>query len=930
MARSNPNSFGTQKTLMVKRKSYHYHSLAELAEAGYPTLERLPFVIKLLLENLLRHEDGINITRNSIEALINWNPKAVPERDILFMPARVLLQDFTGVPAVADLAAMRSAVQRLGGDATRINPLTPADLVIDHSIQVDNYGSGNALQTNTTLDHARNRERYQFLKWGQQSFSNFRVVPPGSGIVHQVNLEYLATLVMNQEIDGQRWLYPDSVIGTDSHTTMINGLGVLGWGVGGIEAEAALLGQPSAMPIPHVVGVRLSGQHEYGVTATDIVLSITERLRQHGVVGDFVEFYGPGLGELSLADRATIANMAPEYGATCGLFPVDARTIDYLRLTGRTEQAELAEAYYHAQGMWHFVGQSEPEYSAVIEFDLESVEPCLAGPSRPQDRVPLSAVRGSFRQALVSQIERSGKNIDKLQKDRWLSEGGSFPLAPELEEKHPNDSHLFNLSVPVRQPDGVAYNLCHGSIVIAAITSCTNTSNPALMMAAGLLARNAVKRGLQVKPWVKTSLAPGSRVVTDYLSSAGLLPYLEALRFHLVGYGCTTCIGNSGPLPDHVSNAVREGDLNVAAVLSGNRNFEGRVNPLVRSNYLGSPPLVVAYALAGNLNMDLTKDPLGIDPNGQPVYLHELWPTYDETEQLLQRHLTPEQFRRLYGQLFEGNSQWDALPIPSGELFKWDPDSSYIKEPPFFNGMQITPPGLQEVHNARVLVMLGDSITTDHISPAGSISRSSPAGEYLIAQGIDPLNFNSYGARRGNHEVMVRGTFANPRLRNLLVPGSEGSATRHLPDNTPMSIHAAAMQYQTEGTPLIVLGGKEYGTGSSRDWAAKGPLLLGVRAVIAESFERIHRSNLVGMGILPLQYLSNKTAASLGLTGEETFNIEGITELKPSQRLRVQASSADGQVTTFLVSACIDTATEVEYLRHGGILPYVVREMIKR
>ncbi len=929
MARTHLNSFGTQKTLTVKRKGYHYHSLAELAEAGYLNLERLPFAIKLLLENLLRHEDGINVTRETIEKLIQWNPRSVPEQEILFMPVRVLLQDFTGVPAVADLAAMRGAVQRLGGDAARINPFIQADLVIDHSVQVDHYGSSSAFPANTTLEFERNYERYQFLKWGQQTFRNFRVVPPGSGIVHQVNLESLATLAMSSEIDGQWWVYPDSLIGTDSHTTMINGLGVLGWGVGGIEAEAALLGQPSAMLIPPVVGVRLSGQPEVGVTATDIVLTLTERLRKHGVVGAFVEFYGPGLVELSLADRATIANMAPEYGATCGLFPVDARTIDYLRLTGRTEQAELAEAYYHAQGMWHFSGQIEANYSEVIAFDLGGVEPCLAGPARPQDRVPLPAVRGSFRQALVSHIERSGKRFDKTQKDSWLSEGGSYPLAPELDHKRTSESQLFNLSVPVRQPDGVAYNLCHGSVVIAAITSCTNTSNPALMVAAGLLARNAVKRGLQIKPWVKTSLAPGSRVVTDYLTSAGLTPYLEALRFHLVGYGCTTCIGNSGQLPDHVSHAIREGDLNVAAVLSGNRNFEGRVNPLVRSNYLASPPLVVAYALAGNLNMDLTKDPLGVDPNGEPVYLHELWPGVDEIEQLLQRHLTPEQFRRLYSQIFAGDERWNSLPIHDGELYDWQPESSYIKEPPFFHDMKLTPPGLTEIHGARVLVMLGDSITTDHISPAGSINHDSPAGQYLLAHGIAASDFNAYGARRGNHEVMVRGTFANPRLRNLLVPGSEGSATRHFPSNEPLSIHAAATRYQDEGTPLIVLGGKEYGTGSSRDWAAKGPKLLGIRAVIAESFERIHRSNLVGMGILPLHYLHNKTAASLGLTGGELFNIEGITELKPGQRLRVQATASDGRVITFLVTACVDTATEVDYLRHGGILPYVVRQALK-
>ena len=922
------NQFKTKSTLRHKGKSYRYHSLPALIKAGHKSVAKLPFSIKILLENLLRHEDGVAVKKSDIEAVIKWKAKAEPDKEIFFMPARVVLQDFTGVPAVADLAAMRAALKRLGGNPKRINPYTPADLVIDHSVQVDQYGSANALQANSDLEFQRNGERYQFLKWGQNAFNNFRVVPPDSGIVHQVNLEFLASLTMTAKKGGEQWLYPDTVIGTDSHTTMINGLGVLGWGVGGIEAEAALLGQPSSMLIPQVVGFKLSGKPAAGVTATDIVLTITQVLRKHGVVGKFVEFYGPGLAHLALADRATIANMAPEYGATCGIFPVDEKTTAYLRLTGRDKQADLTEAYYKAQGLWYDPKQAEPAYSQVIKFDLGDVESSLAGPSRPQDRVSLKAVRGSFRQMLVSQLERQGKALDKDERDRWLAEGGSVMIAPELTELPMEQNHVFDVCVPARQPDGVSYKLCHGSVVIAAITSCTNTSNPAVLIAAGLLARNAVRRGLQVKPWVKTSLAPGSRVVSEYLSAAGLLPYLEALRFHVVGYGCTTCIGNSGPLPPHVAKAVKDGDLAVAAVLSGNRNFEGRVNALVRANYLASPPLVVAYALAGNLNIDLTRDPLGLDPSGAPVYLKDIWPSQAEIADIVTQHVTREQFQSSYKKVFEGDKAWNALKAPKGELFKWEKDSTYIKEPPFFTGMTRQTPPLNGISGARVLAKLGDSVTTDHISPAGSIGRGTPAGQYLIAQGVDPKDFNSYGARRGNHEVMIRGTFANIRLRNQLAPGTEGGVTRHLPDGEQMSIYDAAMKYQTADTPLIVIAGKEYGTGSSRDWAAKGTLLLGIRAVIVESFERIHRSNLVGMGVLPLQFLPGENAESLGLSGEETYDIGGLSALKPGQRLQVKATTPSGDVKTFTVQSRIDTANEVEYFRHGGILPYVLRQAL--
>lgn len=926
------NSFNTQRTLTVGGDSYQYFSLPALAEAGIGQVEKLPYSIKILLENLLRHEDGVAVTAAHIKALANWQADAESSSEIFFMPARVLLQDFTGVPAVADLAAMRAAIRRLGGDAKRINPFTPADLVIDHSVQVDHYGSANALDDNAHLEFERNLERYKFLRWGQNAFNDFRVVPPDSGIVHQVNLEYLAHVVMTRRDGHGEWIYPDTLVGTDSHSTMINGLGVLGWGVGGIEAEAALLGQPCSLLIPKVVGVRLLGNAAAGTTATDVVLAITERLRQHGVVGKFVEFYGPGLAGLSLADRATIANMAPEYGATCGLFPVDEKTTDYMRLTGR-EEAQIArtEAYFKAQGFWYDAHAEAPRYSEQLDFDLSTVEPCLAGPTRPQDRVGLSKVRSSFRHALVEHIGHKSSSVEQTAIASWLGEGGSPMLvAPELAHAHPDeDMDVYGTCVPVRQPDGVSYNLCHGSVVIAAITSCTNTSNPAGMLAAGLLARNAVRCGLRTKPWVKTSLAPGSKVVTDYLVKAGVMPYLEALSFHLVGYGCTTCIGNSGPLAPHIGEAIQAGDLAVASVLSGNRNFEGRVNAQVRANYLASPALVVAYALAGNVNIDLTSDPLGATPSGELVYLKDVWPNKDEIEALIRAAVTTEQFITSYRNIFAGGSEWATLDGASGELFEWDKDSTYIKEPPFFEEIEVAPRPLEDIVNANILVHVGDSVTTDHISPAGSIAADSPAGRYLTHHGVKPEDFNSYGARRGNHEVMVRGTFANVRLRNKLVPGVEGGQTLFIPDGKPMPIYDAARLYQERGIATIVIAGKEYGTGSSRDWAAKGPKLLGVRAVIAESFERIHRSNLIGMGILPLQFNAGDNADRLGLKADDSFDIRGLASLKHCDTVTVTVTSSDGSQREFDTLARIDTPNEVEYFRHGGILPYVLREALQ-
>jgi aconitate hydratase len=929
------NSFGSLATLTVDGKKYQYHSLQALAKSLHVDLSQIPFSLQILLENLLRREDGVTVRKEDIEAVARWDPVAVSDREIQFVPARVLLQDFTGVPAVADLAAMRSALHRLNGKPSCINPLQPVDLIIDHSVQVDRYGTVSALKANSDIEFERNHERYQFLRWGQKAFANFRVVPPETGICHQVNLEFLSRVIISAEQDGMTWLYPDTLIGTDSHTTMINGLGVVGWGVGGIEAEAAMLGQPCSMLIPQVVGFRLTGRLKPGATATDLVLTITQMLRKKGVVGKFVEFFGPGLAALPVADRATIGNMAPEYGATISIFPVDEQTTAYLRLTGRAALVPLVEAYYKAQGLWHTPGQPESSYSDTLELDLSTVEPSLAGPSRPQDWLPLKWVRGSFRKSLVALLQHDAAKLEKETLERWLGEGGSpMTVAPELAALHP-DRELGALGqcVPLRQPDGAAYSLCHGSIVIAAITSCTNTSNPSVMIAAGLLARNAVQRGLQVKPWVKTSLAPGSKVVADYLVVSGLIPYLEGLHFHLVGYGCTTCIGNSGPLAEHIVRAVVDGGLAVAAVLSGNRNFEGRINSYVRANYLASPPLVVAYALAGNINIDLTCDPLGIDPNGQPVYLADIWPAEEEVAELVRSHVSAAQFSRTYADVFKGDELWRRLKVAAGELYRWQEQSTYIKEPPFFNDFTLAPSPVADIRGARVLVLLGDSVTTDHISPAGSIGKDSPAGHYLISLGIKPGDFNSYGSRRGNHEVMVRGTFANIRIRNRLLPGVEGGMTVWLAKDgekgEQLSIYDAAVRYAQEGTPLIVIAGKEYGTGSSRDWAAKGTRLLGVRAAIAESFERIHRSNLVGMGILPLQFQPDETCGSLGLTGLESFTIEGLASLEPGQRVPVKTESPDGSTGRFLVTVRIDTPNELDYFFHGGILQYVLRRALK-
>ncbi|HZP43322.1 MAG TPA: aconitate hydratase AcnA [Candidatus Binatia bacterium] len=885
-------SFQTRGVLEVAGTTFVVHRLDALGARA----ARLPYSLKVLLENLLRREDGRQVTRAHIEHLLAWDPARPPAHEIPFMPARVLLQDFTGVPAVVDLAAMRDAVRRMNGDPGRINPLQPADLVIDHSVIVDAFGTPSAFRTNVEMEFERNRERYAFLRWGQQAFRNFRVVPPDTGIVHQVNLEYLAPVVFQRRDDGLVEAYPDTVLGTDSHTTMVNGLGVVGWGVGGIEAEAAMLGQPTIMLIPQVVGFRLHGRLAPGATATDVVLTVTEMLRKKGVVGRFVEFYGPGIASLTLADRATIANMAPEYGATIGLFPIDAETLAYLRLTGRDpQQVALVEAYARAQGLFHAAGAPEPTFTDTLELDLGTVEPSLAGPRRPQDRVPLRALKREWA-AAVPELLRGRKSTAKT-------------------------------AVPIEM-GGERGELRQGSVVIAAITSCTNTSNPAVMLAAGVLARKAVERGLKVRSWVKTSLAPGSKVVTRYLEAAGLMPYLERLGFHLVGYGCTTCIGNSGPLPLPVATAVTDHDLVVAAVLSGNRNFEGRINALVRANYLASPPLVVAFAIAGRIDFDPDSDPLGTDTAGRPVRLRDVWPTPEETAAAL-RAVEQKLFTEEYARVTEGDEHWRALPVPAGELYAWDSASTYIKSPPFFEGMTRTPPPLTDVRGARVLALLGDSITTDHISPAGTIQPDSPAAKYLTSQGVGRSDLHSYGARRGNHEVMVRGTFANVRLRNALVPGVEGGWTVHLPDGERLSIYDAAMRYRAEGVPLVVIAGKEYGTGSSRDWAAKGTLLLGVRAVIAESYERIHRSNLVGMAVLPLEFLPGQSAASLGLTGRERYDVDGIAAgLAPGKKLTVRATGDDGRVTEFQVVARVDTLDDVEYYRHGGLLQYVLRKLV--
>jgi aconitate hydratase len=912
-------TFMTRGKLGVGGTEFVIHRLEVLGARA----ARLPFSLKVLLENLLRGEDGRRVTREHIEGLLAWEPTRSPEREIPFMPARVLLQDFTGVPAVVDLAAMRDAMRAMGGDPKRINPLQPADLVIDHSVQVDVFGTRDALQRNMDIEFERNRERYAFLRWGQQAFRNFRVVPPDTGIVHQVNLEYLAPVVFHRPDNGLQIAYPDTVLGTDSHTTMINGLGVVGWGVGGIEAEAAMLGQPTVMLIPEVVGFRLRGALAPGATATDTVLTVTQMLRKKGVVGKFVEFYGPGVGSLALADRATIANMAPEYGATIGFFPIDDETLAYLRLSGRDPALiALVEAYARAQGLFRTAETPDPEFSDRLELDLGTVEPSLAGPRRPQDRVPLKTARSAWRQALTEFLKKDVDGLDPKAVERWVAEGGQ-----PASTTPPGSKELGNLSASVPIVMGERGELRHGSVVIAAITSCTNTSNPSVMLAAGLLARKAAARGLRVRPWVKTSLAPGSKVVTRYLNDTKLMVDLERVGFFLVGYGCTTCIGNSGPVPEPVAEAIKAGDLVAAAVLSGNRNFEGRINPVVRANYLASPPLVVAYALAGTIDFDPEHDPLGTDPQGKPVFLRDVWPSPEEVRTAL-RAVEARLFREEYAKVTEGDDRWRAMPVPAGELYAWDAKSTYIKSPPFFVGMRREPTAPDDVRGARVLALLGDSVTTDHISPAGSIAKDGPAGKYLVGLGVQPKDFNSYGARRGNHEVMLRGTFANIRLRNLLVPGVEGGLTVHLPDGERMAIYDAAMRYHDEGVPLVVIAGKEYGTGSSRDWAAKGTLLLGVRAVIAESYERIHRSNLVGMGVLPLQFLPGESAASLGLTGRETYDVQGIAAgLSPGKRVTVRADGG-GQPKTFQVVARVDTPDDVEYYRHGGLLPYVLRGML--
>ncbi|HKN35263.1 MAG TPA: aconitate hydratase AcnA [Terriglobales bacterium] len=923
------STYNSRSSLRVGSKQYEIHRLDALDQQGIST-KHLPYSLRILLENLLRTEDGRNVKKEDIRALAAWNSKSKPDKEIAFTPSRVLLQDFTGVPAVVDLAAMRDAMQRLGGDAALINPLQPAELVIDHSVQVDEFGSPNAFDMNALLEFQRNKERYAFLRWGQTAFHNLAIVPPDTGIVHQVNLEYLARVVFVQDTNGKRQAYPDTLVGTDSHTTMINGLGVLGWGVGGIEAEAAMLGQPVSMLIPLVVGVKLTGKLREGATATDLVLTITEMLRKHGVVGKFVEYFGPGLRDLPLADRATIANMSPEYGATCGIFPIDNETLRYLRLSGRSdEQIALVEAYCREQGLFHDEKTPQAEYSELLTLDLATVEPSLAGPKRPQDRVPLSMARQSFQSALPSLIKpKAGAKTTAPdptasatnQVVRWEAEGGA-PAAVGVADRQ----------VEEHVPADVKSALRHGSVVISAITSCTNTSNPSVMVAAGLLAKKAVERGLSVPPWVKTSLAPGSKVVRAYLERAGLGPYLEKLKFHLVGYGCTTCIGNSGPLPAEISQAIDEKNLVVASVLSGNRNFEGRINSEVRANYLMSPPLVVAFALAGRIDIDMRKEAIGKGKDGGPVYLADIWPSQQEVEQTIQKSIDSDMFRKSYSEVFAGDERWRSLPVPNGETYAWDKGSTYIQRAPYFDDMALRPAAVEDIKGARVLAVLGDSVTTDHISPAGSIKKDSPAGKYLIEQGVKPTDFNSYGSRRGNHEVMVRGTFANVRLRNKMVPNLEGGFTRHLPDGAEITIFDASEKYLTERVPLLIIAGKEYGSGSSRDWAAKGPRLLGVRAVIAESYERIHRSNLVGMGILPLQFLAGENAESLKLTGEEIFEITGIREsverFTPGRQAKVRAT-LNGKAAEFRALVRIDTPQEAQYYANGGILQFVLRQLL--
>jgi len=928
---THPNSFGSRATLTVDGRNYTVFRLDALAGPSGGNAARLPVSLKILLENLLRNEDGAFVKRDDVLALAGWKVRDKVEKEIAFRTARVLLQDFTGVPAVVDLAAMRDALAKLGGDATRINPLQPVDLVIDHSVQVDEYGSEAAFLLNADLEFQRNRERYAFLRWGQTAFDSFRVVPPDTGIVHQVNLEYLAQVVFTRKGDGETVAYPDSLVGTDSHTTMVNGLGVMGWGVGGIEAEAAMLGQPVSMLIPEVVGFKVHGRLPAGATATDLVLTVTEMLRKKKVVGKFVEFYGNGLSSLALADRATIANMAPEYGATMGFFPVDDETLKYLRFTGRDEhQVKLVEAYAKAQGMFRTDDMPDPEFSDTIDLDLATVVPSIAGPRRPQDRIPLTASKSMFRDALQTDLERTGAVAAKALLSAANDVSAQNQLSPSVVAVDPDEQASEFQPVPVTM-NGKDFEITHGSVVIAAITSCTNTSNPAVMLASGLLARNAVAKGLMTKPWVKTSLAPGSKVVREYLTAAGVIESLDTLRFNIVGFGCTTCIGNSGPLPQPVADAVEQNKLVVAAVLSGNRNFEGRINPLTRFNYLASPPLVVAYALAGRMDIDFETDPIGEGKDGQPVFLRDIWPSPTDVQDEILRSVKAEMFRTQYANVFEGDEHWQGLDTPTGDLYAWDEKSTYVKNPPYFEGMTMTPPGVQPVRGARALAMLGDSITTDHISPAGSIPAASPAGKWLIAQGVSTKDFNSYGARRGNHEVMMRGTFANIRLRNELAPGTEGGWTAMSAGAEPMTIFDASMEFQKQGTPLVIIAGKEYGTGSSRDWAAKGTLLLGVRAVIAESFERIHRSNLVGMGVIPLEFTNGATRQSLGLTGFETFEIEGMSEeMGPRAKLTVRATGTDGSTKTFQVQSRIDTPEEMQYYRNGGILPYVLRQLVSR
>jgi aconitate hydratase len=888
------DSFKARTTLKVGAVQYEILSLDALKSHD---VGRLPFSLKILLENLLRHEDGVNVTKADIEALLKWDPKALPNHEIAFTPARVIMQDFTGVPCIVDLAAMREAIVRLGGDPQRVNPLAPAELVIDHSVQVDEYGAADSLKHNNEIEFSRNGERYMFLRWGQTAFSNFKVVPPNTGIVHQVNIERLARVIFSDAAGARQLAYPDTLVGTDSHTTMVNGLGVLGWGVGGIEAEAAMLGQPVTMLIPQVIGFKLTGSLPAGTTATDLVLTVTEILRRHGVVDKFVEFFGDGLKGLPLADRATIANMSPEFGSTCAIFPIDEETVRYLELTGRApEQVALVEAYAKAQGLWRVNGAAPADYTDVVELDLSTVEPSLAGPKRPQDRVPLRSAKSVY--------ERSVKK-----------------MAEERAQKNPQATGVAKTVV-----DGKNFEVRDGAVLIAAITSCTNTSNPAVLVAAGLLARNANARGLTSKPWVKTSLAPGSRVVTDYLQKAGLLKELESLGFYTVGYGCTTCIGNSGPLKPEISEAVKTADIVACSVLSGNRNFEGRVHPEIKMNFLASPPLVVAYALAGSLDIDITTEPLGLGKDGKPVYLKDVWPSAKDVAAAVAASVDSAMFKKGYANVFSGDANWNAIKTPAGKIYSWDGKSTYVKNPPYFDGITMTPAPLVDIKGARVLAVLGDSVTTDHISPAGNIAKSSPAAKYLVAQGVQAEDFNSYGARRGNHEVMMRGTFANIRLRNLLVPGTEGGVTLHIPSGERMAIFDASLKYRAAATPLVILAGKEYGTGSSRDWAAKGTMLLGVKAVIAESFERIHRSNLIGMGVLPLQFKEGQNAQGLGLSGIETFEIVGLNR-GAAKTVKVIAKADDGKITEFEARLRIDTPKELDYYQHGGILQYVLRQL---